>query len=163
MGALKTGVYSYVTVEQADAYVKARYEGHDIWAAWNALPEPAKEIALIAACIELDTLPFTGQKRSRSQALMFPRYPGCELVPDDIAAAQIEIALIPYDAATRRLIESRDRRAGLISQGVRAYTIGKLSETLTEPRSPWSGLAFMASPKIARLVDPWLKGGYMVC
>ena len=163
MESLETGVNSYVSVKQADAYVKAHYIGHDIWAAWNALPEPVKEIALIASCAELDTLPFAGQKRNRGQALMFPRYPGCELVPDGIAAAQIEIALIPYDTATRRLIESRDRRAGLVSQGVRAYTIGRLSETLTGGRSPWSSYGFMASPKIARLVDPWLKGGYAVC
>ena len=163
MEKLETGVNSYVSVKRADAYVKARYAGHDKWALWNELPKPAKEAALISACAELDTLPFVGHKRSRSQALMFPRYPGCELVPDDIAAAQIEIALIPYDAATRRLIESRDRRAGLVSQGVKAYSIGKLSETLTEPRSPWAAQGFMTSPKIARLVDPWLKGGYMVC
>ena len=163
MEALETGVNSYVSVERADAYIKAHYMGHDKWAAWNALPELAKEAALISACAELETLPFAGQKRNRSQALMFPRYPGSELVPDGIMAAQIEIALIPYDATTRRLIESRDRRAGLISQGVKAYSIGRLSETLAGGRSPWAGLAFMASPKIARLVDPWLKGGYMVC
>ena len=163
MESLETGVNSYVSVKRADAYVKARYAGHDIWAAWNALPEPAKVAALIAACAELDMLPFIGHKRSRNQALMFPRYPGCELVPEEIAAAQIEIALIPYDAATRRLIASRDRRAGLISQGVKAYSIGRLSETLAGGRSPWAGLGFMVSPKIARLVDPWLKGGYMVC
>ena len=163
METLETGVNSYVSLERADAYIKARYAGHDIWAAWNALPELAKAAALIAACAELDMLPFVGHKRSRSQVLMFPRYPGSELVPEEIAAAQVEIALIPYDAATRRLIESRDKRAGLVSQGVRAYTIGKLSETLTGGRSPWAGHGFMASPKIARLVDPWLKGGYMVC
>ena len=163
METLETGVNSYVSLERADAYIKARYAGHDVWAAWNALPEPVKEIALIAACAELDTLPFAGQKRNRGQALMFPRYPGSELVPDGIAAAQVEIALIPYDAATRRLIESRDRRAGLVIQGVRAYSIGRLSERLAGGRSPWAGHAFMASPKIARLVDPWLKGGYAVC
>jgi len=163
MEALEKGVNSYVSVKQADAYVKARYAGHDKWALWNMQPKPAKEAALIAACAELDMLPFTGHKRSRNQALMFPRYPGCELVPDEIEAAQIEIALIPYDAATRRLIESRDKRAGLISQGVRAYSVGNLSETLAAGGYPCAGHGFMASPKIARLVDPWLKGGYAVC
>jgi hypothetical protein len=163
MEALKEGVNSYVSMRFADAYIKMRYAGHDVWAAWSAMPKRAKEYSLMTARAELDMLPFIGRKRRRDQPLMFPRYPGCALTPDWIAAAQIEIALIPHDAAARRLIASRDKGAALMSRGVKAYAIGHLSETLTGGARARAEPAFMAIPKIARLVDPWLNGGHMVC
>lgn len=68
---LEVGRDSYVTVEYADEYFRARdFDGTDIW---KDLTKEQKEIILRQAAALIDTLVFKGAKKDPSQPMCFPR------------------------------------------------------------------------------------------
>lgn len=164
------GTDSYVTVEEADAYIAEHFlptdEQRKIWEkAGND-----KEIALRRACAALDSLMYRGVKYSISQTLAFPRYFGENYiradgtiyfpninpeVPRTVKAAQIEEALeiISPTEAT----EDKDIR----NNPVQSYSIGHLSETF-EKVAVGSLQFTLASVRAQELIRPYTGGGYEV-
>lgn len=67
--ALAKGVNSYITVDEADAYLQDRVDV----AAWFTADNTARAQALITATSMLDTLPWVGYAVSEAQSLAFPR------------------------------------------------------------------------------------------
>ena len=88
---------SYASVAEADAYLAVRGDT----STWTALTLPQQEAKLQWACIQLDTLYFTGIKTNLVQALEWPRFnvhdkngywlPG-NTIPQALKNAQAELA-----------------------------------------------------------------------
>lgn len=69
--AITVGVNSYVNIEYADEYFRAR--DIDGTCGWKDLTEKQKETILTQAASLLDTLIFKGVKKDPSQPMAFPR------------------------------------------------------------------------------------------
>ena len=67
--ALVKGTNSYVTVEEADAYLEDRAQEAD----WLALSVTVRDQALVTAARIMDTLPWVGYAISESQNMAWPR------------------------------------------------------------------------------------------
>lgn len=172
---LTTGIDTYVTTEEADAYIAMHYLSTDEQRmAWENAGDD-KEIALRRACAALDSLMYRGVKFAFHQALSFPRYfgenyavidgvlyapetdryPELKEVPQAIKAAQIEEALemvSPTEATGNRAIRN---------DPVQAYSIGHLSETYI--KAPVGSVeSALASVKAQALIRPYTGGGYEV-
>ena len=172
---LTTGIDTYVTTEEADAYIAMHYLSTDEQRmAWENAGDD-KEIALRRACAALDSLTYRGVKFSFPQPLAFPRYfgenyamidgilhapeadryPELKEVPKEVKAAQIEEALeiISPSEAT----ENREIRNG----PVQSYSIGHLSESF-DKASVGSLQSALASVRAQELIRPYTGGGYEV-
>ena len=113
---LTVGLDSYVTVEEADAYVSSHFMSADGQrTAWENLSEADKEVALRNALQAMERIALQGRKKDSEQSLSFPRcykngyyYPlewyevtlyedfmwHCQVdVPEDIKCAQIHEAV----------------------------------------------------------------------
>lgn len=171
---ITVGTDSYVTVEEADAYIAEHFlstdEQRKVW----EMAGDDKEIALRRACAALDSLMYRGVKYSISQTLAFPRYfgenytmidgmlyasdrcPELKKVPPTVKAAQIEEALevISPTEAT----EDKDIR----NNPIQSYSIGHLSETFD--KALVGSLQFtLASIRAQELIRPYTGGGYEIC
>lgn len=72
--ALTVGIDTYVTVSEADDLVNRRFISSDAQrVAWSQLSADDKEIVLRNAAGAVDSVAYTGIKRSSNQALAFPR------------------------------------------------------------------------------------------
>jgi len=148
--------FSYVTIDEADAYITAEYPADDpAREMWDLCDESDKDIRLVSACGKLDTLPFTGAATSPEQSLMWPRN-GSEVVPAAIKHAQIEIALFYLRPGLRE----RQMRADLRAQGIKSFSLGDLSETYEDTVSGW---IFLDDAKINSLLIRYIDGGYETC
>lgn len=172
---ITVGTDSYVTIEEADAYIAEHYLSTDEQRkAWEKAGDD-KDVALRCACAALDSLMYRGVKYSFPQALAFPRYfgenyamidgvlyapeadryPELKEVPQAVKAAQIEEALeiISPTEAT----EDRDIR----NDPVQSYSIGHLSETFDKV-SVGSLQSTLASIRAQELIRPYVGGGYEI-
>ena len=172
---LTVGVNTYVTIDEADAYIAECYLLADEQRkAWEAAGGD-KEVALRRACAALDSLTYQGVKFAFPQPLAFPRYfgenyamidgvlyapevdryPELREVPKAIKAAQIEEALemVSPTVAT----ENKDIR----NNPVQSYSIGHLSETF-ETALAGSLQSALASVRAQALIRPYIGGGYEV-
>lgn len=154
-GELIVGVNTYVTVEEADAYVSTYYFSTDlIRTQWESLPSTDKEVLLARSLIFMETLPFAGAKASTSQELCFPRR-GMTTVPEKVKRAQIVEALSDFDP---EVIKYRAMR----SNGVQSFTIGGLTEMFFKSSMPGDSVS-MLSPTARILLKEYLSGGYAIC
>lgn len=172
---ITVGADSYVTIEEADAYIAEHFISADEQRkAWEQAGDD-KEIALRRACAALDSLMYRGVKFSFPQALAFPRYfgesyamidgvlyapeteryPELKEVPQAVKVAQIEEALeiISPTVAT----ENRDIR----NDPVQSYSIGHLSETFDKV-SVGSLQSALANIRAQELIRPYVGGGYEI-
>ena len=167
---ITVGTDSYVTVEEADAYIAEHYLLADEQRkTWEAAGDD-KETALRRACAALNSLMYRGVEYSLGQPLAFPRYFGENCiradeiiylpdispeVPREVMAAQIEeaIEIISPTVAT----ENKDIR----NNPVQSYSIGHLSETF-ETASVGSLQSALASVRAQALIRPYTGGGYEV-
>lgn len=116
---------SYLTVEQADAYLADRL-GAEAWAALDG----QKETALKQATRELDRHRFKGCRANSDQALQFPRLEQKQLlneIPPEVKQACAEQALWLAQHAANG---GRSDRQQLRQDGVTAWAVGDASETL---------------------------------
>lgn len=71
---LTVGVDSYVSLEDADSYVKSMYtDDSDLYISWFGLSDTSKEAWLRRSTKALDNLKYQGEKLNYSQRLQFPR------------------------------------------------------------------------------------------
>lgn len=140
----------YVTVKEADTYVTTHYVSSDpLRDSWSQLTYDDKGILLLNSFKELESLPFHGRKYSLTQLTAFPRYPD-PVVPQAVKDAQCAYAILMSDSSMREDISFYDR---LRRVGVRSYRLGNMSETLTDTPP---------TQEIARLLAPYLRGGYRI-
>lgn len=68
------GVNSYVSVEEADDYIELFYNTYaPLRIHWSVLTEEEKQKLLIRSTLQLERLPFSGQREFFDQPLAFPR------------------------------------------------------------------------------------------
>lgn len=71
---LEVGKNTYVTIEEADAYIAENYSEKNILRAhWTVSSDEYKEQYLRKSMIEIESLPFVGRKTIWSGELQFPR------------------------------------------------------------------------------------------
>lgn len=156
--ALTVGTDTYISRADADTYVAAHYMSGDATRQrWEAMAEADKEVLLRNAATMIDAQVLAGIKRLPTQKMAFPRmvesgylrgmYDQME-VPDDIKAAQVEIAL--------QAMAGESKREQMRLQGVKSYSIGNLSETLA---SGSAGQPNITSGAALILLRPYLAGG----
>lgn len=153
----------YVTLEQANEYVATHYIFTDsLRTAWEELNSTDKSALLLRSFDTIELLPFAGRKLVPGQANAFPRFPDQE-VPQAIMAAQIEEALSSADAAAS---EEAAHYGRLWQFGVQSYSIGNLSEHISEGAWSSGNLSAAASGLVSvvatRLLKPFLMGSYRV-
>ena len=155
---------SYVTVEEANNYIKLNYTSSEsLRITWEGLASEDKQVLLNRAAAAIDSLPLPGRKTYPDQENAFPRYPSKE-VPEDVKAAQIEIALTSSD-------EQQNEDAKLYQKmwayGVNSYRIGNLSESIGTA-SGNAGFTTtllqsgVVSTKAQNLLSRFLGGGFCI-
>lgn len=147
---------SYVTLEEADAYMGSRFGT----AAWDGLATADREKAIRQATREVDRHRFHGYRNSTAQALEFPRaYPynadepittTVASIPRSVRHACCEQALwIARHAATGGV----SQRQSLQAQGVKSFQVGDLREDFGEGRSLRPDLC----PEAGQLLAGWIN------
>lgn len=159
---LEVGKDTYVTIDDADTYIGRNYRSKSRdRQRWCELEAEEKEILLRQACKTIDAMQYPGRKASINQPLAFPRLPlqyGRDLEPpDNIKAAQIELALWMSDDSKQA---DAEQRQNLQAQGVKQFSVGDLSETYETGKATHTALL---CPKAAQLLKPYLCGGFALC
>lgn len=87
---------SYVTLEEADAYLEAHLKAAD----WAAFTDEQKKAALVSACRFIENMQFTGRRQTQAQSLSWPRFYIYDFdayvvtgIPSKLKAAQCELAI----------------------------------------------------------------------
>lgn len=165
--SLQVGVNSYLDVASADAYFSDRLGAE----AWDALTDAQKAQALVTATRRLERLPYVGAKKDQAQALAFPRcYPptGLPIPPaqnsfDDPLYAgwycESDVPQAIKDAVCEEALAlvsiGKSQRLELIAQGVKSFSLGRLSETFgAAPK----GLGGLLSLEARELLRPYVAG-----
>lgn len=162
---------SYISQIDSTAYVTAHYVTTDIkHTSWDALASDDKDAYLRKAAQIIDRQPFVGVKALLTQAMEFPRaiytnggvaglisynlFLGTDWyiqteVPSAVKNAQVEIAL--------DLMIGISKRTELQRQGVKSFSIGKLSENYG------SGKINALPYEAKELLAPYLLGSVSIC
>lgn len=160
---MEVGVNSYVTIDEADTYIETHYRKNNAGRLrWSVLDEEDKIILLINACEEIELLQYVGRKVKLGQVLAFPRLPAQYYSVGDplkkIKAAQIELALWLSDDAKQ---EEYRQRMELIEQGVKSFSLGKLSESYE--KAGQDNNIVLSCPKARSILAPFMNGGFSTC
>ena len=153
----------YVTLAEANEYIATHYLSTDpLRVEWNSLSDADKSALLLRSFETLELLPYAGRKAVVGQPNAFPRYPDQE-VPNQIKWAQIENGVSLGDSSST---EEAEHYARLWQWGVQSYTIGNLSERISEGAWSSSGSTAAAngivSTKAYRLLKPYLLGSFRI-
>ena len=153
-------VVGYVTLEEANGYVADHFmSSNTTRVAWNSLSDADKMVLLRNSYRAIEMLPFRGRKASAAQPSVFPRWPSTN-VPDAVKHAQIENAIVLADESSREDAAYYDK---LHTYGVKAYSVGNLSETLsTSAEGSGAYTQGIYSQEVLRLLGPWLGGGFKI-
>ena len=114
---LNVGENSYITIAEAEELLA----GKALHTEFVALSSEVKEKLLIDAAMRIDSLIYSGRKRSVMQYMEFPRNTMNE-VPYQVKYAQAleAVSVLDKDAESRRNLQE---------QGVTSVTLGKVSES----------------------------------
>ena len=152
-------VDTYVSIEQADNYVKSYYRADDpLKSIWDSLQPDDKEVLLRRAFDTLNALPYTGRRLSYKQNLPFPRYGWVSSDWTAVQNAQIEVALQEADTDAGTAMEEatikrwQSRGVSSIKLGDASYTFGKSSVK-----------GFGLPERAYNFIKKWLSGGYGIC
>lgn len=163
--ALIVGVDTYITLQEANEYVKKYYSSTDpLRIQWEAMSEDDQEIFLRKSFAQINSLPYVGKPRSPKQVNPFPR--AGDFTEQDllhIKYAQVEQALTIPDTVAAQ--ETEDQlRLRLRRAGVTSYKIGDLSESFVDGLPAESNANFYGLTEAAyKHLSKWLRGGYSVC
>lgn len=134
---LLTGVNSYISIEDADAYFNMRLYSE----VWMSSSQDEKAQALIMATSRIERLKIKGRKTNPAQALQFPRTifspnmanlftynytPYCGYIVEQDVSQNVKNAVCEEALS---LLKGIPKRLELQNQGVQTFTIGNLSET----------------------------------
>lgn len=156
----------YATIEQADSYIITHYSSKSAARKrWEALSDDEKTVFLINAFEAIEALPFRGRKASLEQTAAFPRLPyqygkTDEGAPQRVKFAEIELALWLSDESKR---ESSEKRAQLIADDVKSFSVGDLSESYGGGSESVQTFSAVSCKKAAELLSPYLSGGFEMC
>jgi hypothetical protein len=158
--ALVVNTDTYISQTDASAYLTSRYLSTDAkLIAWNALSSDNKDVLLRRAADLIDSQPLQGVKVESTQTMQFPRmrytnyyqmydnsyyWPDITTVPDPVKHAQVEIA---FD-----LVSGISQRNEMQQQGVKSFSVSKLSETYTGSANA------LFSTQARKLLKPYLAG-----
>lgn len=153
----------YVTLDQANEYIATHYISEDkLRTTWEILSIEDREALLLKSFETIELLPFAGRKTEIDQPNAFPRYPS-NTVPAPVQWAQIENALATSDTTASEEAEHYGR---LWQFGVQSYTIGNLSEKISEGAWSTGSTTAVASGLVStvatRLLKPYLNGSYRI-
>lgn len=171
--ALIIGTDTYISQADATSYVNTHYIASDAKrVAWAALASDDKDVLLRKATQIIDSTPVVGAKVIETQLLAFPRaiytqymttlkssgsyiYSNNNIyiqteVPLEIKQAQCELAI--------SLINGLSDRQILQKQGVKSFSLSKLSETYNGSKS-----TLMISSEAQDLMSAFLIGGASIC
>lgn len=154
-------VVGYVTLEEANAYVTDHFLSSNVTrVAWESLSDADKMVLLRNSYRAIEMLTFSGRKTSSAQSSAFPRWPSTD-VPIQIKDAQIANAIVLSDESSQEDVAYYDK---LRTYGVKSYHIGNLSETFNSSKESSNTLASKGiySQEAARLLSPWLGGGFKI-
>lgn len=154
-------VVGYVTLGEANAYVTDHFmSSNTTRVAWESLSDADKMVLLRNSYRAIEMLPFRGRKTNAAQSSAFPRWPALD-VPVQIKDAQVANAIVLADESSQEDVAYYDK---LRTYGVRNYRIGNLSERLSSPdeNSYASSCKGIYSQEAARLLSPWLGGGFQI-
>lgn len=170
--ALTVGTDTYIDLEDAEAYIVDYHLSTDkLVTAWHGIVDDDKEVLLRLAAKKIDCLALVGSKASTAQTMEFPRAVYTEYdferievaytylddsyyiqpaVPDNVKYAQVEIAL--------QLAYGIPERVSMQMQGVKSFSLGKLSESYS---GGYNSLTI--SPEAADLLAPYLARSVRIC
>lgn len=160
-GMMTWGILGYVTMEEANQYVAEHYMSTESQrTGWEALEESDRAALLRRAFQVIESLPFAGHKTDSLQLTAFPRCLDTE-VPWEIKCAQIEQALIGADEDAN---EDAKQYQKMLQWGISSYRIGNLQESMHEGGAGGGTLPALgiSSTSAARLLAPFLRGGYRI-
>jgi len=164
---LTVGTDTYISLVDAEIYVSTHYRNVDPeFKAWGDNIDTDKEILLRKATQAIDRLPFVGVKSTSVQLLEFPRalytdyanygvnvifsFEGMMVevdTPQAVLDAQCEIAL--------DLAKGNNERADLQRQGVKSFSLGKLSES-------YGSVKDISSFEARKLLAPYTAGSVRI-
>ena len=157
---MTVGTDTYITLADAETYILAHVLSTKR-TAWAALSDSDKEILLMEAAQTIDSMPLQGERLTEAQKMEFPRvkysnvrelWPSARIsydVPDAVKYAQVEIAVDAAGGTSDRIEMQR--------QGVKSYSISKLSETFT------GGAQSIVSHKAREFLKGWMAGSVRIC
>jgi hypothetical protein len=168
--ALTVGTDTYISQADCTTYLGTVYLSTDAkLVTWGTLTSDNKDVLLRKAAKIIDRQPLIGYKSTQTQAMEFPRITYTEgspldntlfpfdewydpkTVPDGVKYAQCEIALELAQGTT-----TASERIELQRQGVKSFSLGKLSET-------YSGAANnLLSIEAKELLKPYVGGGFRI-
>lgn len=151
----------YVTLEEANEYVTDHFMSSNMTrVAWESLSDADKMVLLRNSHRAIEMLTFNGRKTSKTQPSAFPRWPSTD-VPKQVKDAQIANAIVLADESSREDVDYYDK---LRTFGVKAYSVGNLSETLNTPAESANVSSYQGiySQEALRLLGPWLGGGFKI-
>jgi hypothetical protein len=140
--SLTPGTNSYISLEDAEAYLTEHYPN----AFWNA----SQEAMLKLAAQVIDNTPWHGSKADDEQVMEFPRHEETE-VSQAVKYAQCEEAYAQLQAMN-------SSRAKLQLEGVTSVTVSKASESYDAYRMIALRRGKMLSPVARRLMRKYALG-----
>lgn len=165
---LTVGVDTYVTVQEAEEYLRNLPLCHEIsmYSHFLLQPTASQENSLRLSCLQLETLSYVGRKSNPEQKLSFPRYipphSPTDEVPLLIKYAQIELAAALCDTKS---IEKKEFYDNLKSYGIKSYSMGNLSETFSSTGAALScatSAENLISARARQFVQPFLVKGVSI-
>ena len=153
----------YVTLDEANTYVQEHYTLEDndrIF--WENLSDDSKAVYLRNSFESIERLPFAGRKTNPEQVTAFPRFPSTE-IPLDIKYAQIEnaVSLNAQSSSADTAFDSSFYQQMQL-YGISSYSIGNLSESLSDRSTNVFVSSGIVSYKASNLLGPFLNGGYKI-
>lgn len=177
--ALKVGVDSYVTLEEAESLIADNHlSTSDLVVKWNTLSDSDKEVMLRTSCTDINNLKFDGRREVVGQKLEFPRvltYPtgygyrlfigqfsDNGLVDGDYSSdgglsfvkqAQVENAI--YHSF---LDDTVNKQVSINIKGITSKKAGPISESYDiNNRYNKNALRGIYTDKVYSLLTPWLN------
>lgn len=160
--ALEMLIDTYVTIAQADQYVKEHYLSNEpLRITWEGLEEADKEVYLRRAFEKMNSLPYSGRRKNLKQTLPFPRYVWCPSDWGNVQRAQIIIAVSATDIAGNT--ESAEIEAWKL-RGLSEVKLGDATYKFASGSAIEGAGSYYGLPKEAYLLlRKWLSGGYDIC
>jgi len=177
--ALKVGVDSYVTLEEAEVFINNNHlSTSDMIAKWNNLSNSDKEVMLRTSCRDIDNLKFDGRREKVGQILEFPRiltFPtgyGYRLFTGQIVdnglvdgdyssdggLSKVKEAQVENAIYHSYLDDTVNKQAGVNIKGLTSKKAGPISESYDiNNRYNKNALRGIYTDKVYSLLTPWLN------
>ena len=164
---ITVGTDTYISLEDANIYIENSYMATESQSvAWGGISDDDRMILLKRAAQTIDRQPLIGLRATSTQVMEFPRatytdggynndslrwgddYYTQTAVPTAVKYAQVELAL--------SLLSGVSNRVDLQRQGVKSFSLGKLSES-------YSGKTNALPYTVRDMMSQYLLGGAPIC